>query len=69
MNAIPDRTQIPMVQINIEDVDKYSEAEFEKVFEALPTLGKVALMEDGECKGVLMDIKLYERYKDLGLLE
>jgi len=51
----------PIVMINVEDFNKVSESEFEKIFEALPILGSITLLENGEPKGVLLSIEEYEK--------
>ena len=54
-----------MLQINTEDIEQSTEAEFEKILDILPQVAKITVLRDGEPVAVLMSVEEYERIQVL----
>ncbi len=51
--------------INAEDIENGTEAEFEKLLDALPILGEITILQEGEPVAKFISVEEYERLQTL----
>ncbi len=51
--------------INAEDIERSSEAEFNKILDILPQVAKITVLQEGEPVAVLLSLEEHERMQTL----